>query len=308
VAVWVTRESVGTIHQLTPYEAAAPYQPLSIVDPQAAVIEAHPSTGGFINGVNSGDGEGGFPELAATSPFSNINGGTYGVDYSYDTRATFRFLASRGIGMVRIPFRWERLQPQLYGPLDPTELNRLRTAVAAAESEGMQVILDLHNFSAYFQGDPVQGVGVRQALGSAELPGSALADFWNRMSAVFHADPGVLAYDVMNEPVAMPYTDTLTPSMNWESISQQVVNSVRAQGDTKMLMVAGYQWDGMEHFVANQPSAWIRDPAHNFRYEVHQYWDTDHTSRYLLTYDQEEQSLAGSGIYIPPVPDPAPAC
>ncbi|MHB8573586.1 MAG: glycoside hydrolase family 5 protein [Candidatus Dormibacteria bacterium] len=304
VAVWTSKESVGTGHQLEPYESAAPGLPISLADVQSAVMESHRSTGPFIDGMNAGDGEMGFPQLAPTSPLSNLRPGTYGVDYSYLSLASYRYLASRGVTVVRIPFRWERIQPTPGGPLSVAAVAQLRATVADAEASGMRVILDLHNFGSYFVGDPATGIGYRAAIGSPRLPVADLGDFWSRMSQAFGADPGVLAYDLMNEPIQLPHSSTVSSSQLWELASQSALSAIRAGGDQKTVLVAGYQWSGLENWLQAHPTGWIQDPAHNFRYEGHHYWDTDHTSRYLLTYQQEEKSLE---THPPTVAMPAPS-
>ena len=49
-------------------------------------------------------------------------------DYRYPTAADLRYVAGRGHRMVRLPIRWERIQPTLLGPLHPAELHRLTKA------------------------------------------------------------------------------------------------------------------------------------------------------------------------------------
>jgi endoglucanase len=36
--------------------------------------------------------------------------GTYGIDYTYPTHAEIDYFASKGMGIIRLPFMWERLQ------------------------------------------------------------------------------------------------------------------------------------------------------------------------------------------------------
>lgn len=127
--------------------------------------------------------------------------GTYGVDYFYDGIDTLEFLASRGIKIVRLPFRWERIQPNRRAPLDPAELDRLTTFVNSAAAVGIKTVLDLHNFARYVQ-KPEDG-GATLLLGST-LPVDDLTDLWTRLSAVFKNNPGVYGYGLMNEPHDLP--------------------------------------------------------------------------------------------------------
>lgn len=48
-------------------------------------------------------------------------------DYVYPTdREVFRYYAGKGFSIVRLPFLWERIQPEPYGPLAPDEVALIR--------------------------------------------------------------------------------------------------------------------------------------------------------------------------------------
>src|SRR5438874_5023809 len=112
VTGWASGEWWGNAYSLSVYrDRSAPYSAVDTANTQAPVFEAH-QTNGYLRGVNDNGGEfGGAPTSQATSTFSNANSGTYGSAYHYDSQATFHYLASRGVKLVRIPFRWERIQP-----------------------------------------------------------------------------------------------------------------------------------------------------------------------------------------------------
>jgi endoglucanase len=188
---------------------------------------------------------------------------------------------------VRIPFRWERLQPALGQPLDPFELARLRDVVARAHRAGMTCILDMHNFGGYYLADPARLEGVRRTLGARALPLRDFADVWSRISEAFAGNQGVAGYGLMNEPVAMQSVGRHKPAQVWEAASQAAVNAIRRRGDTTLVMVAGYEWSKVSRFAFHHPRAWIRDPADHVRYEAHQYFAHDLSGRYAPTYDQE---------------------
>jgi hypothetical protein len=231
---------------------------------QSGVIEAHPSTSAYRRGVNTSGGE---LRLGIDDTFSNQNLGVYGKAYAYPTRGSFAYLASRGHKLIRLPFRWERVQPRLYSTLSSVEIGRLKTCVADARAEGLAVILDPHNFAGY------AFASGRKDIGEPDLPISAFKDFWTRFSRQFKDNPGVAGYQLMNEPRSMP-----GKAPQWEKASQVVVNAIRGNGDKKRLMVTGYferegvQGSGVFTFVANHPTPWIRDPLKKFNYTTHGYW------------------------------------
>src|SRR5262245_22217496 len=98
------------------------------------------SQAAFSRGINLAGADGGSPD---TCP------GVYGKDYIYPTPQEVEYYASKGFAVVRLPYRWERLQRSLFGELDKAELNRIKSVVAAAGARKMQVILDPHNFGRY---------------------------------------------------------------------------------------------------------------------------------------------------------------
>ena len=81
----------------------------------------------------------------------------------------------------------------LNGPLDAGELARLTATVSTAQAAGVGVILDVHNYGAYWQSD-AYGTGWRKPLStSGYLHLDAFADLWRRLSTAFAGNPGVVA-------------------------------------------------------------------------------------------------------------------
>lgn len=44
--------------------------------------------------------------------------GIYGVDYIYPNQAELVYFKNKGFKLMDLPFKWERVQPSLGGPLD----------------------------------------------------------------------------------------------------------------------------------------------------------------------------------------------
>lgn len=291
VTAWATGEWWGTGYNLSTYvDSAGSPAGVDAARPQAAVVEAHPTTAIRQRGVNVAGAEFGAPNVDATSSFSNANPGAYDRAYHYDSQATFTYLASRGIKVVRLPFRWERIQPTLGAELNLDEVRRLKDAVARAGAAGLKVVLDMHNYGGYYLYDAGRRVGVRQGIGSAAVPDSRFADAWRRVSGYFKGNPNVLGYGLMNEPVAMP-----GGAKGWERASQAAVNKIRTNGDGATIFVAGYFWDGVQTFASQHPKKWIVDYSSRTRYEAHHYWDRDNSGDYPDSYDAEVANAVSRG-------------
>ncbi len=168
--------------------------------------------------------------------------------------------------------------------------------VERARQAGLAVILDMHNYGAYYLSDGTQGI--RQPIGSTAVTSADFADVWRQISEAFRDDRGVLAFGLMNEPVNMEGRGGARPAQVWERASQSALDAIRSTGDTRLIMVAGYQWSGVQVWADEHPSAWIVDPLDNFRYEAHHYWDVDHSSLYRQSYSK---LTGGLGPEIEPV-------
>src|SRR6266853_1704494 len=179
--------------------------------------------------------------------------GTFGRDYTFNSETTYRYFGAKNLNLVRLMLRWERLQPVLRGPLDPNYLAGAKNNVAWAKVHGDKV----------------------------KVAGADLADLWIRLSNEFRDEAAVYAYDLMNEPHDMG-------NASWKTISQAALMAIRSNGDRKLIMIPGDAWSSAEQWPSvHGPTSWINDPASNFAYEAHQYFDRDNSGTYALTYDQE---------------------
>jgi Cellulase (glycosyl hydrolase family 5) len=238
---------------------------------QAAVVEAHLPLG-TLRGMNTSSG-------GITQPgFSRSSPGTYGGNYVYPDRADFAYLRGRGLNLTRIPFRWERVQPQLNGPLKSAELDRFKKCFDDASAVGMRVIPNVHNskgryhFSAFNYG----------VLGSASVPISAYKDLWVRLAAAWRDHPAVAGYDIMNEPSFLP-----GGIPTWEAASQAAVNGIRSVDADTRIWVPGYNtragyYNNLFCFVANHPQPWITGTK--VGYTCHAFYGPG--TGFKMTYDE----------------------
>jgi aryl-phospho-beta-D-glucosidase BglC (GH1 family) len=297
--VWTTEWSAGEWwedYRLATYTDSRREGPLDELNVQAEVLEDYFGVSGARHGVNMSGGEFGTPpSLAPTSRrFSNERPGRYDTDYHYDRAATFEFLAERGVEIVRLQFRWERLQPELGGALDSGEVARLRAAIRRAGDAGLKVIVDLHNYADYYVEQ--NGKGVRQALGSAGLPASSLADFWRRLVTSLSDEPAVLGWGLMNEPAGMKGRGDLSAAEVWEAASQRALSAVRSTGDEHIVFVQGYSYAAAQLWPDLHPDPWISDPVDNYQYEAHHYWDRDNSGAYERSYAEELRNAQARGF------------
>lgn len=188
----------------------------------------------------------------------------YGKDYIYPSPETIAHFAERGFTSIRLPFRWERLQPSLNSALDAEELERLKETVAEIRGQGMGAVLDLHNYARYRE----------EIVGTKAVPDAALADLWTRLAKVFADDSGV-SFGIMNEPHGVA-------ASQWLKSANAAIAAIRKAGAKNLVLVPGTAWTGAhswrsESYGGANASVMtgVEDPAKNFAYEVHQYLDGD---------------------------------
>ncbi len=295
VTTWATGEFWDPGYTLTTYgRTGGMGTPLDATTPQSAVIEDNPTSAGILRGVNvpAGPSPAGSVEDKHPAGFSNET-----LDSLPDRHIkpeSLRYLAGRGVRLVRLPFNWERLQPELNADLATGEVAHLREVIDVAAGLDITVVLDMHNFGGYYQYDAKRRTGVRKVIGTPGLPIATFADSWRRIVTEFGDEENVV-WDLMNEPARMKEVDGVPASRIWEQASSAALKAIRSTGDRHIVTVAGYGYSTAAFWSRTHPKPWITDPADKTRYQAHQYWDTALTGEYKRTYAQELETAEAAG-------------
>jgi endoglucanase len=243
-----------------------------------------------LNGTGTAPGH-----LTVVAPPIGINVSQAEYSWGSFARASdLAYLRSNNISLIRLPIAWEKAQPVLLGPLDPTYLSAMTTFISTAGTQGMQVIVDVHDYGRYnvnwAKDVAANGVaspgtgGDEEIIGSVAVPISAFADFWTKLAGALKGTPGLGYYDIMNEPYNMGDATV------WPTSAQSAVNAIRAVDMNTQILVEGTQWASAYWWPRDNGSLNINDPANKLLYEAHLYFDSDGSGRYLLSY-------AGQGAY-----------
>ena len=187
--------------------------------------------------------------------------GVANKDYTYPAPADLAFIAAQGVNVIRLPIRWERIQPAIFTPLDPAELARLQATVTAAKAVGLCVLIDVHNYAKYY--GTIMG-------GNTQLQ-NAFVDLWVRIDAAF-PDATATAYDLMNEPNYMSIAE-------WAALSKRTLAKLRSKNSTHLIFIGGGRWSGAHDWFTPQADGTsnaeafknLHDPLNRTILEVHQY-------------------------------------
>ena len=222
-------------------------------------------------GVNMSGGE-----------FGGVYPGELGVHYGYPTAKDLDYFKEQGLMLIRFPFRWERLQPELYGELNDRDLALMKEFVQAANDREMPIFIDMHNFGRR----SLDGGKTHVVIGEGpELTADHLADAWERLAVAFK-DYGLCGYDIMNEPHDMSSNES------WFSIAQKVIDRIRTVDRTTPIIISGDSWSSGARWLQYSDSLrLLKDPSNKLIFQCHQYFDHDSAGSY--------GSRDENGVFIP---------
>ncbi|SHJ84911.1 Tryptophan-rich Synechocystis species C-terminal domain-containing protein [Bradyrhizobium lablabi] len=209
------------------------------------------------------------------------------------------YLQKEGITLIRLPISWERMQPTLNGPLDPTYLAGLENVLTEAAARGIKVVVDLHNSGGYDANYAAQAatewgvitqadLATSSKIGTSAVPISSFASLWSQLATQLKGHAGLAGYDIMNEPNSMPDATV------WPKAAQAAVDAIRAVDMSTPIYVEGDQWATAKNWLYTNANLHITDPANKIIYEAHQYFDNG-SGTYSLTYAQQGDT-ANTGV------------
>lgn len=202
--------------------------------------------------------------------------GTFNKDYTYPTTTELDYFKSKDLLLIRLPFKWERVQNSPGGPLNQDELNRMKNFIQQAHSRGMYVIPDMHNYCRYTLD------GVSYIIGSSEVTIGHIKDAWAKLADELKDEPNIRGYGIMNEP-----HDMLTET-HWFNIAQAIIDGIRTVDTATTIYVGGDSWSSAERWLQYSDNLKnLVDPSNNLVYEAHIYFDDDASGRYEQSYDIE---------------------
>ncbi len=195
----------------------------------------------------------------------NGNKGTFGKDWIYPTHAEVDHFISADLNTIRLPFRWERLQPTQFSDFDKDELARLDDLVNyITVTKKSVVVIDPHNYARYYN----------QLIGSPQVPSAAFNDFWTKLSSRYLSNP-LVVFGLMNEPNGLP-------AEQWLSAANEAIAAIRATGAKNLITVPGVVWSNASEWTKNwygtsnaDAMPGIVDSGKNFVIETHSYLDED---------------------------------
>lgn len=198
--------------------------------------------------------------------------GVENTDYLIHTTGDIDEVCKRRFNSIRLSFMHERIQPTLNTAFSDAVGNywtKLQAFVAYANSKGLTVILNPHNFAEYYRSD----LGSNYVVGSAQYPISAFADFWGRLAAVYRNNSKLIMC-LTNEP-----KDNINGN-TWVTAMNAALVEIRKNGFTGVVHCPTTGYTGSLNFfsaynlIGTAPNVALLnlvDPGNNINIEIHSY-------------------------------------
>lgn len=183
----------------------------------------------------------------------------------YVTRADLDLLARAGFDHVRVPILYRHLTPEEHPGVWLDEgFADLDRVVRQAKAAGLWVVLDLHGAPGGQTGDNIDDSRGRPWLLESEASQARTVEVWRRLAQRYRDEPTVVAYELLNEPIAH-YDDFKSYNPRLEPLYKRLVAGIREVDPAKPIMLGGAQWN-TEFGLFGKPF----DPG--LIYAFHRYW------------------------------------
>ena len=164
----------------------------------------------------------------------------------YITRDDIRYIKRIGMNTVRIPFHYKLLtdEPFLGYASKKHGYAVLDTVLNWCRQEGLYAILDMHCAPGGQTGDNIDDSYGYPFLFTSEKNKQQFCDLWKELATRYAKNTTVLAYDVLNEPIASSLfkPDTAMLNVELEALLRRVVKDIRTIDKDHIIMLSGSMW------------------------------------------------------------------
>lgn len=165
---------------------------------------------------------------------------------NYVTEKDIEFIASTGANTIRIPFHYKLFTDEDYMGLTSAQdgFKRLDDAIGWCRKYGLYVILDMHDAPGGQTGDNIDDSYGYPWLFESEASQKLFCDIWKKIAQYYKDEPVILAYDLINEPIA-PYFDNVEDLNDLlEPLHKRVTAAIREVDNNHIIMLGAPQWNG----------------------------------------------------------------
>jgi len=187
--------------------------------------------------------------------------------YTWDLTGAGKWYTDRGMKLLRIPFRWERMQQGFGSSLNTTELTYLKSVVTTFLGYGATVIIDVHNYGRY------SGSICGQAAGCTTT------NYYDFLKALVNQDTWVNNANVWFGIMQEPFNQSAT---TWHSTANSALANIRSIPASNKVIISAARYDRSYNWYKSGDGWGVANSAltindTNFAVEAHMYYDTDYS-------------------------------
>jgi endoglucanase len=212
-------------------------------------------------------------------------------NYIYPAAMELDYWASKGMGLIRMPVRLRRIQPNSYGRLDPagridepavagsasgtqTNLLAIKAVLDRAFIDGLYVVIDPHDFGFIHD----TNTNTDRQVGADHEGTAQFVDWWIRVATVFKNYPNVI-FGLMNEPEQETATQ-------WKMGATAAINGIAQVTTARWVFIPGTFFTGGHSWVSSgNATAWagyVPPAGMNIAFEMHEYLDSDFSGQHAV--------------------------
>lgn len=215
--------------------------------------------------------------------FAGVYPGIDGTHYGYPNYDDLAYAKRKGFGIIRLPFRWERVQRPLgSNTLIQNEVRKIKQVLDWATRLNLRVIFDMHNFGRYctYCNGSNSNNNVYAIIGESTCTLDHFCQVWRLLAQEFKDYECIWAYEIMNEPYAM------LSSLPWVQIAQAAIYAIREIDTVTPILVDGDSFASARNWQSVSDNLrTLNDPADNLIFSAHCYFDHDSSGEYSRSYD-----------------------
>ena len=167
---------------------------------------------------------------------------------NYITEADIAYIKQTGANTIRLPFNYKLFPREDYmGKNDETEgFKQMDKVIDWCRKYDLHLILDMHDCPGGQTGDNIDNGHGYPWLFESEASQQLFCQIWQKIASRYKDEPVILGYELMNEPIATMFSDSLRAALNakLEPLYKRATKAIREVDLNHIILLGGAQWNG----------------------------------------------------------------
>lgn len=167
---------------------------------------------------------------------------------NYITEADIAYIKQTGANTIRLPFNYKLFTREDYmGKNDENEgFKQMDKVIDWCRKYDLHLILDMHDCPGGQTGDNIDNGHGYPWLFESEASQQLFCQIWQKIASRYKDEPVILGYELMNEPIATMFSDSLRAALNakLEPLYKRATKAIREIDQNHIILLGGAQWNG----------------------------------------------------------------